>query len=135
MLRTKLIITCAAVISLVFLWSYTEFNQNEVPFLTVTDLQFNKNKFEHKKFRIGGQVEENSISFSDDGLTVFFSLFDGERSINVEYRSAALPSLFEENANVLVEGKIKHKNQIIASNLMTKCASRYDEENIYKKEL
>ena len=135
MLRTKLIVTFIAILSLVFLWSYTEFNQNEVPFVTVSDLQFNQSRFEDKKIRIGGQVKENSISFSEDGLTVFFSLLGDGQSIDVEYKSAALPSLFEENANVLVEGKIIYKNKIIASNLMTKCASRYDEDSMYKKEL
>ena len=135
MLRIKLITTIIAVLSLVMLWSFTEFNQNEIPFVKVNELQLNQKKFENKKFRIGGKVNEKSISYSEDRLTVFFSLFDGENSIEVQYKSAALPSLFEENANVLVEGKIKHKNQIIASNLMTKCASRYDEENIYKNEL
>ena len=51
MLRTKLIVTFIAILSLVFLWSYTEFNQNEVPFVTVSDLQFNQSRFEDKKIR------------------------------------------------------------------------------------
>ena len=82
---------------------------------------------------MGGQVLENSISYSDDGLTVSFFLFDGEQSIKVEYTSAALPSLFEENSNILIEGKINNTQNIIATNLMTKCASRYDETNNYKE--
>ena len=135
MLRIKLITTIIAVLSLVMLWSFTEFNQNEIPFVKVNELQLNQKKFEHKKFRIGGKVNEKSISYSEDRLTVFFSLFDGENSIEVQYKSAALPSLFEENANVLVEGKINANNRIVASNLMTKCASRYDEDNMYKKEI
>ena len=135
MFRAKLILTFSAIIILVFLWSYTEFNQNEVPFVKVADLQLDNDIFEHKIFRIGGKVNENSISYSDDGLIVFFSLNDGENSINVEYKSAALPSLFEDKANILVEGKINYNKTIVASNLMTKCASRYDENNQYTKEL
>ena len=134
MLRIKLIITIAAVLSLVMLWSYTEFSQNEIPFVKISDLQLDQEKYAYKKFRIGGQVHEKSISYSDDGLTVFFSLFDGENTIDVEYKSAALPSLFEENANVLVEGKTSNGNKIVATNLMTKCASRYDEKNMYIKD-
>jgi len=49
----------------------------------------------------------------------------------VQHTSAAIPDLFKDGAEVIVEGKYD-EGLFIADNLMTKCASRYEAEENYE---
>ena len=111
-------------------WITLDYRGSEVPFVSVEDLLNNHQNFKQKKFRLGGIVKPGSIQFSDNKLTVKFNLNQGEFSLPVQYFSAAIPDLFGDSAEVIIEGKYEN-NILVADNLMTKCASRYEEESNY----
>tara|TARA_Y100001960_G_C14440223_1_gene712134 strand:+ start:299 stop:706 length:408 start_codon:yes stop_codon:yes gene_type:complete len=109
-------------------WITLDYSGSEVPFVSVEDLLKNHKNFKQEKFRLGGIVQPGSIKFSDDKLIVNFNLNQGKFSLPVEHFSAAIPDLFGDSAEVIIEGK--YENEILfADNLMTKCASRYEENN------
>ncbi|NQU68090.1 MAG: cytochrome c maturation protein CcmE [Candidatus Marinimicrobia bacterium] len=116
---------------LVITWISIEFESGEVPFISVGELIENHDQFTQSRFRMGGNVEEGSISYSEDKLTVDFVLRQGEDLLPVTYISAEIPDLFKDDAEVIVEGKYLD-GVFQADNLMTKCASRYDEEANYQ---
>jgi len=112
-------------------WISLEFESGEVPFISVGDLIDNHSRYTQSRFRMGGNVDEGSISFSEDKLTVSFVLRQGDDRLPVTYTSAEIPDLFKDEAEVIVEGKYR-EGVFQADNLMTKCASRYEEEANYK---
>ena len=116
---------------LVAAWISVEFESEEVPFVSVGDLIEKHEQFTQDRFRLGGNVDDGSISYSEDKLTVHFELRQDEYLLPVSYTSAEIPDLFADGAEVIVEGS--YENELFtADNLMTKCASRYDEEGQYQ---
>jgi len=115
---------------LLIAWIAIDFKKQEVPFISIKDLIEFDDKFYQKRFRLGGHVKNGSISFSENLLTVFFTLKQGEKTLPIEYTEVALPDLFKDDAEVIVEGSYID-GKLIADNLMTKCASRYEEESNY----
>ena len=101
-----------------------------VPFVSIEDLLKNHQNYKQEKFRLGGIVEPGTIKYSKDKLTVSFQLNQGNFSIPVQHISAAIPDLFGDSAEVIIEGKYENK-MLFADNLMTKCASRYEEDGNY----
>ena len=113
-------------------WITLDYKEAEVSYISITDLLRNHQNYKYNKIRLGGVVKPNSINYSPDRLTINFNLNQGEHSLPVKYFSAAIPDLFGDSAEVIIEGK--YINEIfIAENLMTKCASKYEENANYTK--
>ena len=112
-------------------WIVIDFKSEEVPFISVSDLLEHHNSFSQEKFRLGGNVIDGSIQYSDDRLDISFQLKQGESILPVTHHSAAVPDLFKDGSQVIVEG-IYQNGIFEAENLMTKCASRYEEESNYE---
>jgi len=85
------------------------------------------------KVKVGGLVKPNSIKINDeDQLEASFYVYQGSDSLKVDYYGIR-PDLFKDDAEVVVAGAFDG-NSIIATELQTKCASRYegDLKNIEK---
>ena len=85
------------------------------------------------KVKVGGLIKPDSIIINDtDQLKVSFYVYQGSDSLKVYYYGIR-PDLFKDNAEVVVAGAFDD-NLIIATELQTKCASRYegDLKNIEK---
>ena len=77
--------------------------------------------------KVGGLIKPNSISINnDDQLEVSFYVYQGNDSLRVYYYG-------KDDAEVVVAGSF-NDNLIVATELQTKCASRYegDLKNIEK---
>ncbi len=61
---------------------------------------------EGMQIRLGGMVEEGSITRSADGLQVAFRVTDGTESLPVSYHGI-LPDLFREGQGVVAEGQMR----------------------------
>ena len=85
------------------------------------------------KVKVGGLIKPDSIKINDeDQLEVSFYVYQDSDSLKVYYYGIR-PDLFKDNAEVVVAGAFDD-NLIIATELQTKCASRYegDLKNIEK---
>lgn len=85
------------------------------------------------KVKVGGLIKPNSIKINDeDQLEVSFYVYQDSDSLKVYYYGIR-PDLFKDDAEVVVAGAFDN-NLIIATELQTKCASRYegDLKNIEK---
>ncbi|MFL2485463.1 MAG: cytochrome c maturation protein CcmE [Candidatus Neomarinimicrobiota bacterium] len=85
------------------------------------------------KVKVGGLIKPDSIKINDeDQLEVSFYVYQGSDSLKVYYYGIR-PDLFKDDAEVVVAGAFDD-NLIIATELQTKCASRYegDLKNIEK---
>ena len=85
------------------------------------------------RVKVGGLIKPNSIKINDeDQLEVSFYVYQGSDSLKVYYYGIR-PDLFKDDTEVVVAGAFDD-NLIIATELQTKCASRYegDLKNIEK---
>ena len=86
-----------------------------------------------QKVKVGGYIKPNSIEVSEnDQLEVSFFVYQNDDSVKVYYYGIR-PDLFKDDAEVVVFGSYNN-NLISATELQTKCASRYegDLKNIEK---
>ena len=77
--------------NLLFFFSPTQIAAGEAP--------------EGHPFRVGGLVKVDSLSRSDDGLTVSFVITDNYRDIKVSY-TGILPDLFREGQGIVAMGTL-----------------------------
>ena len=83
--------------------------------------------------RVGGLVVDNSISYDNDGLGVFFTITDKKNSLNISYKGI-LPDLFREGQGIVAEGNIDlEKNIFLAQKVLAKHDENYMPPEIEKR--
>lgn len=80
----------------------SSFKENLIYFYTLEDLSSHPIP-EHKKIRVGGLVQENSIQRNQQHMT--FVITDSRRNLKVEYEGM-VPSLFRDGQGVIAEGML-----------------------------
>jgi cytochrome c-type biogenesis protein CcmE len=77
--------------------------------------------------RVVGFVREGSIVEQREQLVTAFVLRNepGSRSVPVRY-AGVLPDLFREGAQLVVSGRVRDDGILHATDLMTKCPSKYE---------
>ncbi len=81
---------------------------------------------EGKSFRVSGQVIAGTVVRAEDGLSMTFSIDELGNTMDVSYRGI-IPDTFKGGAGVLLEGRYAN-GRFEATNIMTKCASKYEGE-------
>ena len=116
------------VFGLVVLWTIYLTNIREDKNLTVRYYTIKELTMEDKsitKVKVGGLIKPNSIDINESNrLEVWFYVYQGEDSLKVYYNGTR-PDLFKDDAEVVVSGEFNN-DLITATELQTKCASRYE---------
>ncbi|MEC7822875.1 MAG: cytochrome c maturation protein CcmE [Candidatus Neomarinimicrobiota bacterium] len=116
------------IFALVVLWTVYLTNVKEDENLTVRYYTIKELTIEDKsisKVKVGGLIKPNSIDINESNrLEVRFYVYQGEDSLKVYYNGTR-PDLFKDDAEVVVSGQFDN-NLITATELQTKCASRYE---------
>jgi cytochrome c-type biogenesis protein CcmE len=73
--------------------------------------------------RLGGMVQKGSLQRMSDGLTIRFTVTDGDSKTPVVYRGI-VPDLFREGSGVVAEGRIE-RGTFVANNILAKHDERY----------
>lgn len=74
--------------------------------------------------RLGGMVEQGSLQAQPDGVTIRFTVNDGEAAIPVTY-SGIVPDLFQEGSGVVAEGRLRADGTFAADNILAKHDENY----------
>ncbi len=82
------------------------FQKNILFFFSPTQIAAGEAPVGHP-FRVGGLVKVDSLSRSDDGLTVSFVITDNYRDIKVSY-TGILPDLFREGQGIVAMGTLSN---------------------------
>ena len=96
--------------NLVFFFSPSQVAANEAPV--------------GKSFRIGGIVEEGSLTRQGSSTTVSFAVTDTAEAIQVVY-TGILPDLFKEGKGVVAQGKIADDGIFYADEVLAKHDENY----------
>ena len=78
---------------------------------------------EGRAMRLGGMVERGSISRQPDGVTIRFTMTDGEARTPVTYRGI-VPDLFREGSGAVAEGRLE-RGVFVADTILAKHDERY----------
>ncbi len=74
--------------------------------------------------RLGGMVAAGSVKRAADGVTVHFTVTDGQASTPVTF-AGIVPDLFRERSGVIAEGQFRPDGGFVASNLLAKHDEKY----------
>ena len=99
------------------------FDENLVFFFSPSELQA-KEVRPDQRIRIGGLVEEGSLSKESDGVTVRFRVTDLTATLPVSYKGL-LPDLFREGQGVVAEGKLRADGVFEANEVLAKHDENY----------
>lgn len=124
--RLKFVILIVVVAAITFGWIVVGTGDEEVPYVSISELRDKEGTWKQKRFRLGGLVEIGSIAYSPDRLSVDFIMSQGEEQLKVHY-TGLTPDMFKDEAEVIIEGEYTD-GVFLADNLITKCASRYEVE-------
>ena len=124
--RLKFVILIAVVAAITFGWIVIGTGDEEVPYVSISELREKEGTWKQRRFRLGGLVEIGSIAYSPDRLSVEFIMSQGEEQLEVHY-TGLTPDMFKDEAEVIIEGEYQN-GMFVADNLITKCASRYEVE-------
>ena len=94
-------------------------------YTTVKELKAKGNDAYNNGYRVSGTVEMGSLKKSADQLVARFVINEEGETLQVEYRGI-VPDTFKEGGDVLLEGRFRSDQVFYATNIMTKCASKYD---------
>jgi cytochrome c-type biogenesis protein CcmE len=78
---------------------------------------------EGKAMRLGGMVETGSVQKQPDGVSIRFTVIDGEARTPVTYRGI-VPDLFREGSGVVAEGRLE-RGTFVADTILAKHDERY----------
>jgi cytochrome c-type biogenesis protein CcmE len=99
------------------------FQSNLVFFFTPSQVVANEAP-QGRAFRIGGLVEEKSLTRGSDGLTVRFKVTDTAKTIPVVY-TGILPDLFKEGKGVVAQGSLGPDGVFKATEVLAKHDENY----------
>jgi len=99
------------------------FKSNLVFFFTPTQVA-NGEAPKERSFRIGGMVEDGSLTREGDGLTVHFVVTDTAKRVPVTFKGI-LPDLFKEGKGVVAQGQLRADGAFLASEVLAKHDENY----------
>lgn len=97
------------------------------PYLSVTQVALNLERYSGKSIQVMGIVESGSF-IRGDGGTIQFTLTDGQESLPVQF-TGATPQNFDEGKDVVAVGSLTGEASLEAAQLLVKCPSKYEGEN------
>lgn len=86
-------------------------------------------KVDNQRVQVDGLIAEGSSKWDAANFKLTFAVRDRETTatVNVIYENQLKPDNFKDGGSVFVEGKYDAtQNLVVATKLMTKCASKYD---------
>jgi cytochrome c-type biogenesis protein CcmE len=98
------------------------------PYLSVTQVALNFNRYSGKSIQVMGIVEPGSF-IRGDGGTIKFTLTDGQESLQVQF-TGATPQNLDEGKDVVAVGSLTGEASLEAEQLLVKCPSKYEGENL-----
>ena len=98
-------------------------NENLLYFVSPTEVE-EQSMPAGKRFRLGGLVEDGSLSRASDSLALKFVVTDGLASVEVRY-DGILPDLFREGQGIIAIGELSTAGYFEASEVLAKHDETY----------
>ena len=119
--RALIIVGALATLAVAAVLILNALNSNIALYVTPSEVAAGKAP-KGQTFRIGGMVKDGSLK--RDELVVHFIITDLVQEIAVSYKGI-LPDLFKEGKGAVVQGKLDHDGQFVASEVLAKHDENY----------
>ncbi len=128
--RRLLLLAAAGVVAIALsVLAFGDVGENLVYYWSPTELQEAGPDAVGASIRLGGLVEQDSVSRSEDGLTLEFTVTDGTSQVDVR-TTAVPPAMFREGIGVVLEGTLREDGQFATSRLMVKHDNEYQAPDV-----
>ena len=127
--RLKIIAASVVLLSGMVFLGYVMLKKTSVRHFTPALLVAEKSKVNNQLVQVDGLISEGSSEWDAANFKLTFAVRDRESpaTVNVIYADRLKPDNFVDGGSVFVEGRYNaSKNRIVATKLMTKCASKYE---------
>ena len=98
-------------------------NENMLFFVSPTDVE-EQALPAGKRFRLGGLVQDGSVSRASDSLAVAFVVTDGAYAVDVRF-DGILPDLFREGQGIIAIGELSPDGHFEAAEVLAKHDENY----------
>jgi len=98
-------------------------NENMLFFISPSDV-YAQDLPAGKRFRLGGLVQDGSVSRASDSLAVTFIVTDGPSAVDVRF-DGILPDLFREGQGIIAIGELTPDGHFEASEVLAKHDEKY----------
>jgi cytochrome c-type biogenesis protein CcmE len=105
----------------------TGMQSSAVYYLSVGELQRTGGSALGRPVRVAGNVTPGSVEKLNGGLALRFVVHDDSGSFPVVYRGGAVPDIFADQVQVVVEGKMQPDGVFVADTLLAKCPSKFED--------
>jgi len=103
---------------------YAGIKETSVYYLTVSEASMMTSR-PGEDFRMEGKVQSGSIKTAENLLGAEFVITDSKKIVRIKY-AGALPDMFKDGADVVVQGGFDNSGLFLAHTLLTSCPSRYE---------
>ena len=115
------VILVAVVVYLLFIGTGSQVSY----YLTVSELETSGPEVADTPVRVAGRIAEGSVVWDAPALELKFDVIEGEHRLPVVYHGA-MPAGFAGGDEILVEGKYREGEPFEATQLVTRCPSKYE---------
>src|ERR1041384_24954 len=126
--RTKFLIGGAVVLGVAGYLMVTSIKETGTYYMTPTELSTklkSDSTFRNVGVKVGARVVPGSVVRASSGREYAFRVTDGANTFPVVYRGIA-PDTFTDSVDVVVGGRMGPDGTFQATELLAKCASRYE---------
>ena len=127
--RLKIIAASLVLLSGMAFLGYVMLKKTSVRHFTPALLVADKGKVDDQLVQVDGLISEGSSKWDAANFKLTFAVRDRDSAatVNVIYKDRLKPDNFVDGGSVFVEGRYDaSENLIVATKLMTKCASKYE---------
>ncbi|MEE8483003.1 MAG: cytochrome c maturation protein CcmE [Nitrospinota bacterium] len=128
--QSKFLVGSLVVIGAIAYLVYTGIKETSVYYFSVSEAVAIAKKGED--FRMEGKVLNGSVKLNPDSLGASFVIADSKEQMPIVFKGA-LPDMFKDDVDVVVQGKLDNDGVFKAHTLLTSCPSKYEAAEEGKK--
>ena len=133
--KIKFLIAGALIVGAIVFLLFTSLESNAMYFMTVPELRAQARAegaiFYDKMVRVSGPLHKESIDWNAKTLTLQFHIDEAGDMFPIRY-VGPVPDTLQNGETVVVEGKYARDGVFNATNILVKCPSKYEGEEIGK---
>ena len=135
-MRAKFLIGGAVVVAAVVYLIVSSISSSAQYYMTVKELAGKGQEMSGRNLRVSGYVVGESIAYSPQSSSLSFDIVDSHeeltstvkvRTLKIHY-TGPKPDLLQHEAQAIAEGKLNSNGEFVASNLLLKCPTRYEDQ-------
>ena len=127
--RGKLIIAVAVFLLALGYLAFNAFQSATAYYLTVGELVAKGSTMYEKNVRVNGKLVPSSLQREQDGISISFSMTDGEETIMAVHQGVVPDLFFNEHSELLLEGTYGSSGMFDAQSIIVKCPSKYQSQD------